>query len=396
MRVFALLQLTLLSVLVSAHPGEEHEHVDEVELVERANAMHARSLKARNCANAIAEFELKRRDARLPFAKRQTTATSSAATPHYTTIQNTTCVTASEVTEGPYYINNEFIRTDLRETQTGVKLVLDIGVIDTMTCEPFADAFVELWHGKHLSYFSVDGNRLDIPQANSTGAYGGYIGAQGAATNINIDTFLRGGYFTNSEGIVEITTLYPGYYTGRTAHIHTMVHKNIEQNANGTVISKSGTLTHIGQFFFEETWNDEVFSQSPYTTTSQQRMTNDEDGILTSAGGVGFLSLSLLGTTISDGVLGYITVAVDSSQSYSINNENTLQGTLTGSSTAAGSTSRASTASAVTTSRSSSSSSTASAADSATTSSSAALGMKSDMGLGAFAGSLMMVLFAML
>ncbi|CAA7263030.1 unnamed protein product [Cyclocybe aegerita] len=378
MRTFALLQLTLLSVLVSAHPGEEHEHVDEVELVARANAMHARSLKARNCASAIAEFELKRRDARLPFAKRQTTATSSAATPQYTTIQNTTCVTASEVTEGPYYINNEFIRTDLRETQTGVKLILDIGVIDTTTCEPFADAFVELWH------------------ANSTGAYGGYVGAQGAATNINIDTFLRGGYFTNSEGIVEITTLYPGYYTGRTAHIHTMVHKNIEQNANGTVISKSGTLTHIGQFFFDETWNDEVFSQSPYTTTSQQRMTNDEDGILASAGGVGFINLSLLGTTISDGVLGYITVAVDSSQSYSINNENTLQGTLTGSSTAAGSTSRASTASAATTSRTSSSSSTASAADSAITSSSAALGVKSDMGLGAFAGSLMTILFAML
>jgi len=69
--------------------------------------------------------------------------------------------------------------------------------------------------------------------ANSTGAYGGYVGPQGSPSTISVDTFLRGGYFTNAEGIVEITTIYPGYYTGRTAHIHTMVHKNAEKNSNG-------------------------------------------------------------------------------------------------------------------------------------------------------------------
>ncbi|KAJ3503004.1 hypothetical protein NLJ89_g8630 [Agrocybe chaxingu] len=317
MRFSTVFQLATLSILASAHPGEEHEHVEEAELVARENAMHARNLKARNCASAIAEFELRRRDARLPFAKRQaaSTSTSSAAAPFYTTIQNTTCVTAPEVTEGPYYINNEFIRTDLRENQAGVKLVLDIGVIDTTTCEPFSNAFVELWH------------------ANATGAYGGYVGRQGAPTNINIDSFLRGGYFTNEQGIVEITSIYPGYYTGRTAHIHTMVHKNVDTNPNGTVISKSGTLTHIGQFFFDENWNDEVYAQSPYTSSTQTRLLNSADRILAQSGGVAFLNLERLGSTTNDGFLAYITVAVDGSQSYNINNMNTLQGTLTSSPT---------------------------------------------------------------
>ena len=54
-------------------------------------------------------------------------------------------MTAPEVTEGPYYINNELVRGDIREDQGGIDLLLDIGVIDTTTCQPLEDAFVEIW-----------------------------------------------------------------------------------------------------------------------------------------------------------------------------------------------------------------------------------------------------------
>ena len=51
--------------------------------------VEARHLKARNCADAIANFELRRRNRRMPLARRQTaTSTSSAVAPHYSTIQN--------------------------------------------------------------------------------------------------------------------------------------------------------------------------------------------------------------------------------------------------------------------------------------------------------------------
>ncbi|KAG6909769.1 hypothetical protein DXG01_015485 [Tephrocybe rancida] len=172
-----------------------------------------RHLQARKCVSAIASFEAERMMKRRGLVRRQTT-TSSAQQPHYTAIQNSTCITAPEVTEGPYYINNEYVRTDLSETQGGAKLVLDVGVIDTTTCQPIPNVFVELWN------------------ANSTGVYGGYS-AGGSNSNVHKETFLRGGYYTNANGVVEISTIYPGFYQGRTAHIHTMVHKDWSQNANG-------------------------------------------------------------------------------------------------------------------------------------------------------------------
>ena len=67
--------------------------------------------------------------------------------------------------------------------------------------------------------------------ANATGWYGGY------STN-NFDdseTFLRGGWYTDSNGIVEVTTVYPGYYDGRTPHVHIMVHKDWTESTNGFV-----------------------------------------------------------------------------------------------------------------------------------------------------------------
>ncbi|KAJ3506939.1 hypothetical protein NLJ89_g6581 [Agrocybe chaxingu] len=290
-----LLPIVVFATAVFAHPGTHGELVDR--------AVHeARILQARKCANEIAQFEQMRRELRDPQLKKRQTATTTAPTPHYTTIQNSTCITAPEVVEGPYYIGNEYIRYDLRETQPGVKLVLDVGVIDTTTCRPFTNAFVELW------------------AANSTGVYGGY----GAGGDVKEDTFLRGGHFTNDQGIVELTTSYPGFYQGRTAHIHAMVHKNSQQQSNGTIISASGTLTHIGQFFFDEPWNDKVYATSPYTLNTQRRTLNSQDGILRSAGAAAFVNLQNLRNSLNDGLLGYITVAVDGSKAYTFQNKNVL------------------------------------------------------------------------
>jgi hypothetical protein len=72
--------------------------------------------------------------------------------------------------------------------------------------------------------------------AAPTGGPGGGNGGGGGGASTPLqrnETFLRGGWYTNDEGIVEITTLYPGYYAGRTAHIHTMVHLDWEEAANG-------------------------------------------------------------------------------------------------------------------------------------------------------------------
>ncbi|KAG8684603.1 hypothetical protein FRC11_011853 [Ceratobasidium sp. 423] len=253
------------------------------------------------------------------FERRQDD-TAATNTPTYSTIQNSTCVTAPEVTEGPYYVANELLRTDLREDQAGVDLVLDIGVIDTTTCTPLEDALVEIWN------------------CNATGAYAGFttasLGAPPGGSPPNGSpptkrstsmsdqyTWLRGGYATNSEGMVEFKTIYPGYYTSRTVHIHTMVQTNYSVATNGSIISHAGQVRHIGQIFFDEDLNDQVLVQPAYINTTQTRTLNNGDSVLAEQNTDGynaFADAELLGSDVSEGVLAYITLGVDTTHTSSI------------------------------------------------------------------------------
>ena len=70
---------------------------------------------------------------------------------------NPSCLLAPETTEGPYYVTGEHIRSHLVEDQVGVALHLDLLVIDTTTCAPVTDAYIELYG------------------ANATGVYGGVV-----------------------------------------------------------------------------------------------------------------------------------------------------------------------------------------------------------------------------
>jgi protocatechuate 3,4-dioxygenase beta subunit len=80
---------------------------------------------------------------------------------------------------------------------------------------------------------------MALPSGNNsaaaapTGGAGAPSGGMSSTPLVRNETFLRGGYYTNDAGIVEITTLYAGYYAGRTPHVHTMVHVDWEQAENG-------------------------------------------------------------------------------------------------------------------------------------------------------------------
>ncbi|QRV81812.1 intradiol ring-cleavage dioxygenase [Ceratobasidium sp. AG-Ba] len=274
------------------------------------------------------------------------TSTATANSPAYTTIQNSTCVTAPEVTEGPYFVNNELLRQDIREDQAGVELILDIGVMDVTTCTPLDQALVEIWHcnstGSYSGFTTASlgtppdggmggGNNtnsvITMTATNSsaaapTGAPGGGGGSTAMTDQL---TFLRGGYATNSEGMVEFLTTYPGYYSGRTVHIHTMVHTNYSVATNGSIISHAGQVRHIGQIFFEDDLNNKIVNQGVYANTTQSRTYNTEDSILDSENADGYnayASTELLGETETDGILAYITIGVDTTFEGSITTTN--------------------------------------------------------------------------
>ena len=151
-----------------------------------------------------------------------------------------TCMLTPEVTEGPYWIANGLTRRDITSGQTGVPLLLYLTVEDSSTCNPISGADVELWH------------------ANRLGAYSGVNG--------NSQRYLRGHQKSNSNGLVIFKTIYPGWYRGRTPHIHLKVHVG-------------GNELHTGQLFFRDSLSDAVYRTRYYRARGSAEMTNAEDGI---------------------------------------------------------------------------------------------------------------------
>jgi len=166
------------------------------------------------------------------------------------------CTLTPEETEGPYYFDAESIRSDIREDRPGVPLRLALRVMDNDTCAPVSDAVVDIWHCDARGIYSGFG-------AASTG--GGPGGGSGSGP-ADSETYLRGAQVTNSEGIVEFVTIYPGWYRGRTVHIHAKVHVD-----NATVL--------ITQLYFEEAANDAVSTRAPYSEDAGRDTSNDDDTI---------------------------------------------------------------------------------------------------------------------
>lgn len=116
------------------------------------------------------------------------------------------CVLMPQAVEGPYYFDPKAVRTDITEGRPGLPMRLELQVIEHGPCEPLADARVDIWH------------------ADARGVYSGYTG-QGDNRDISArgETYLRGTQFTDTNGKVVFKTVYPGWYPGRTPHIHVKV-----------------------------------------------------------------------------------------------------------------------------------------------------------------------------
>ncbi|EEB96438.1 hypothetical protein MPER_04430, partial [Moniliophthora perniciosa FA553] len=90
------------------------------------------------------------------------------------------------------------------------------------------------------------------------------------------------------------------------------------------------SLAHIGQLYLDDAFSDQVLALEPYTSNTNYRTLNEDDGILQDQledDNNAFVAVELLGETLADGVLGYITVGVDSTASYGISNTNYLNST---------------------------------------------------------------------
>jgi protocatechuate 3,4-dioxygenase beta subunit len=183
------------------------------------------------------------------------------------------CAVTPEQTEGPYYIDVDKIRADIREDRQGALLRVGVRVMDGDGCTPVKDAIFEIWH------------------CDADGLYSGFEAAsQGGGGARDEKRYLRGAQTTNADGIAVITTIYPGWYQGRTVHIHAKV-----------ALSNSELLTT--QLYFDDALTDRVYAAPPYSANTGRRTLNDADGIYRK-------ETTLTVTEEGDGFLGLMTIGV--------------------------------------------------------------------------------------
>jgi protocatechuate 3,4-dioxygenase beta subunit len=93
-------------------------------------------------------------------------------------------------------------------------------------------------------------------------------------------TFLRGIQFTDATGRVSFQTVFPGFYQGRTNHIHFKVRLGGNTGiAEGHHTYLAGHTSHVGQVFFPEDVAADLMKQPPYAGHKIHRTTTAEDGV---------------------------------------------------------------------------------------------------------------------
>jgi protocatechuate 3,4-dioxygenase beta subunit len=180
--------------------------------------------------------------------------TSEGAGPAAVASGAVSCVLTPEQTEGPYYIANEAVRRNITDGRPGVPLLLRAFVVNASTCKPIKSAAVDIWH------------------ADAGGVYSGF--GSGAGNR----TFMRGVQRTNAKGLAQFRTVYPGWYQGRTVHIHVKVHLG-------------GNVVHTGQLYFPDAVTDAVYRKQPYSSRPNRDVRNAADSIFRNGGSKSLVSV---------------------------------------------------------------------------------------------------------
>lgn len=177
---------------------------------------------------------------------------------------------------------------------------------------------------------------LPTPNSNATGSYSSFTALSPntpflellqelniSASDYNIGvtdlhtddtTFLRGMWPTDANGMMEMKTVFPGFYVERAIHIHVQVYHNWVLRSNGTI--SSGDIVSAGQLYFDEDLEEKIMALEPYAQHTQiNRTLNSEDSIFSDGFAGGYDPVISIvpadGEDVTNGMIGYITIGVD-------------------------------------------------------------------------------------
>lgn len=188
-----------------------------------------------------------------------TYAASTSAAISVTVTASSTCTATLEGEEGPYFVDDSasgYNRTNIlsnldgSETQTGIPLTLTLYVFDSKnTCGAMQNVQVDIWHCNAYGVYSAESVENTVGQ-----------------------TWLRGYQLSDVNGKVTFTTIFPGWYSGRTTHIHL----RLRSTYDSTDTSGSNTM----QLLFDQTLINTINTTvSPYSVNGTNPTTNAIDRI---------------------------------------------------------------------------------------------------------------------
>ena len=210
-----------------------------------------------------------------PTATGAATATSTAtvaptttSTPAATATSIPLCVVSPEMTEGPYFVDEQLNRSDIRvdpsdnSVRDGAQLNLTLRAykVSGSSCTALSGAVFDIWHCDAAGLYS------DVQSEGTAG-----------------QKFLRGYQVTDANGTVNFTTIYPGWYRGRAVHIHFKVRGDL---------TGAPSYEFTSQFFFDDTLSDTVQSQQPYAAKGTRDTRNSQDNIYQGGGSQLLLNVS--------------------------------------------------------------------------------------------------------
>ena len=189
--------------------------------------------------------------------------------------QNPSCVVRPEQTEGPFFVDERLNRSDIRSdpadgrVRPGTPLVLTL-LVSRLTagdCQPLQGAQVDIWH---------------------CDAAGIYSDVQDRSFNTIGQKFLRGYQITDARGEARFVTIYPGWYAGRTVHLHFKVR---------TAPNARQSFEFTSQLYFDDELTDRVHAAPPYAARGPRTTRNRQDGIFRRGGD----QLMMAPTTTAEG-----------------------------------------------------------------------------------------------
>ena len=123
------------------------------------------------------------------------------------------CRLITQDVTGPYHVDQQYMRSDVREGEKGVPLTLDFRVVNAMGCAPLAGALVTIWSANRDGLYSSVENLMLNKNLEPTGEM----------IDMSSKSFLRGVQKTDEQGRVRFTTVFPGWYYPRVPHLHVRV-----------------------------------------------------------------------------------------------------------------------------------------------------------------------------